>query len=253
MMDPSNLPSLVEQTEHDDLHTIPSDTMPESILYNQRDCVENMTRNLINVCMFYEDGTFRPDAEEQLLQEDQAHPKLLAFYRSKLTNHDESGQRNGKCLLEDNFDIAREWLDVTPGFADVGVVYDPLNEREVLTGVDNLLALFAGLFPAFQHRFEALASTPDREGSLPLTPSRLRCLKLREWVKFMSTPTLEVSIIHPEMRSGELASTYNDLKLAFTTITPRENHAKPKRRRHVIELLITTEHHCTKYGNVLIS
>ena len=72
------LPSLIHQTEHE-LRTIPSPTMPESKLFRQRDCVENMVRNILNFCIFYSNGSLRPGAEEKFLRSD-VNPKLFDFF-----------------------------------------------------------------------------------------------------------------------------------------------------------------------------
>ncbi len=142
--------------------------------------------------------------------------------------------------------LSRSWLDVTTGLAQFGVSYDPLNEREVLTGIDNLLSIFAGFFPVLRRQFECTLDSLVRNGIL--TEGRLRVSKLKVWVEFLSTPTLQVSIVRPDLKSGELVSTYNDITLSFTAIHQDPLNVKQKRRRHRVSLLITTDHHCTKCG-----
>ncbi len=244
-MDHLNLPKLIHQTEHH-LYTIPSETTPESKLFHQRDCVENMARNTINFCTFFEDGTFRPETKERFLHRD-VDSRLLDFFRVTEMDDDTLNYSNGRLeLIKDNYELSRSWLDVTTGLAKFGVSYDPLNEREVLTGIDNLLSIFAGFSPVLRRQFECTQDSLTRSGIF--TEGRLRVSKLKVWVEFLSTPTLQVSIIHPDLKSGELVSTYNDITLSFTAIHQDPLNGKQKRRRHRVSLLITTEHHCTKFG-----
>lgn len=208
----NHLPRLIPQAVHDDLtalRIVDGDT--QEFLISQRDCVENLIRNTFNLSYLNHDGTFKPGAEELL-----SETPLGAFYE-KLS----ASER-----ISNDSKYGRAWLDHTVGFEAFGVQYDPLQgNREVLTGIDNILALMEGI-----------TRTAIR------TVLETRARRLTDLCKVLSTDTVRVTSNHSP---GIL--NYADVTLTF------KFHNGVRKCVEKVKWLITTEHVCMRHGTLMCS
>ncbi len=109
----------------------------------------------------------RPGAAEKIFES----PALTSYYHDHL----------GEDLISSAPELGREWLEKTIGFEAFGVKYAQDN-RELLTGIDNILALMDGFIPSLRNG-----------GSLPgYTENQYRAYRLNKLCKYLSTETIDI-------------------------------------------------------------
>lgn len=255
------MPRLVPQHEHERLNAFEVVNNERiAMLIDQRDCVENMVRNLCNLAFLFENGDLRPGVAEKLTD-----TPLGAFY-SVYSPADR---------VSDEIEVARYWLDCTLGFAGFGVEYDPLQGgREVLTGLDNITALITAMLTPVsktgavgdgeKENADANGSPsaggkkPDSDAcgggvftgapraalSLGSTPAFIqRSTSIMKVCNLLSSSTMKVVC----NRSGPDINNFSDIALKFQFI------AEGKTRNEKVKLLITTDHVCTRHGDEFAS
>ncbi len=160
------LPRLIPQAVHENLPAISlKDEVVIEFLISQRDCVENLVRNVFNFSFLYPNGTLRPGVENQLSDS--------ALGRYFTGNSDIS-------LVSNDIECGRCWLNETVGFEKFGVMYDPLQgNREVLTGIDNILSLMEGM------TFKNSSCVEEKKSEA------VSCLRSETDTQFKSTDTLQ--------------------------------------------------------------
>lgn len=202
------LTSIIPQCVFRDLEATKTvDGIAKTYTIFQRDCVENLIRNLLNMAFLYPDGALRPGVKEKL---DQC-PTLSIFY----TEH------TAEELIDKNPELlGKKWLDITVGFEEFGVQYAQSN-RELLTGIDNILAVMAGLIPPIRTE----------------KPSDSKAIKLKHICDYLSSETLNI------VCNTKISSNYQDVTLTFNT------KAETKIRKEKVKLLINTEHVCITHRN----
>lgn len=183
---------------------------PVTSLIYQRDCVENLTRNLLNMAFLFPNGDLRPGAAEKIFES----PALTSYYLRNL----------GEDLISNAPELGREWLEKTIGFEAFGVKYAQDN-RELLTGIDNILALMDGFIPSLRNG-----------GSLPgYTENQYRAYRLNKLCKYLSTETIDIKF------NPKSVQNYEDAKLTFII------KGGPKKKKENVTLLIAQEHVCIRH------
>lgn len=197
---------------HDLVATKTVEGNPVTSLIYQRDCVENLTRNLLNMAFLFPSGELRPGAEEKILES----PALASYYLVHL----------GEDLISSTPELGREWLEKTIGFEAFGVKYAQDN-RELLTGIDNILALMEGFIPSLRNG-----------GSLPgYTENQYRAYRLNKLCKYLSTETIDIKFNPKSIQN------YEDATLKFTIMGGAKN------QKEKVTLLIAQEHVCIRHRN----
>ena len=240
---------LIHQHEHEGLDALKViDGKQMAILVDQRDCVENMVRNLFNLAFLFENGDMRPEVIDKL-----DGCALLSFYSTYSAEE----------RLSDNNEIARHWLDFTLGFERFGVEYDPLQgNREVLTGLDNVTALITGMLSPLPAGGSSSGAGQTGSGggggggvTQPPSPppqqtqssnaegSSPEFIKRTANIKNVCTLLSSSSMKVVWNRSGPDINNYSDISLRFQYI---ENG---KRHNEKVKLLITSDHVCTRHGD----
>lgn len=228
---PVPCPKLIPQAVHNDLtafNVVDGELQP--FLISQRDCVENLVRNTFNLAFLQFDGTYRSGAQAKLCG------SILGRFYEGLTDAER---------ISPDPAYGRAWLDATIGHEAFGVQYDPLQgQREVLTGMDNILSLMEAMThqqKEEEHKDEGGACGRDgaskKEGG---TQGKVRALRMTNMCKFLSTDTVLLSWSHSP---GVL--NYTDVGLLLRL---RQGGRKCSER---VKWLITTEHVCLRHGNTL--
>ena len=208
-MEESDLPTLIPQAVFNNLIAKKQvDNQQVTFHVMQRDCVENLVRNILNMSFLYSNGKFRPEIREKYLQ---TNPILASFY----LNHSPME------LVSNESDVGKDWLEKTLGLESYGVKYAQGN-REVLTGIDNILALMEGLMPDFNQ------------------PGLTRDFKLTKLCEYLSSKSLE---LRPPSANSIL---FNHQDFAITFIL---NDFKPKKKRQKLKIYVNTEHVGIRHGN----
>lgn len=215
MMQKNCLPSLIPQAEHFKLEGKQSDGLStDTIEVFQRDCVENLVRNIFNLSFLCKDGSFRPGVEESL-----HNTPLLAFYA-----HLSAADR-----ISPHISISRLWLEHTLGFESSGVIYDPLQGgREVLTGVDNILALATALLSNTLSPSSVITHDDVCSVARYQHINAARVKYLNHLCVLLTSSTMTVKYPGPSSILN-----YGDVTLKFN--------------KEKVTLYITTEHVCTRH------
>lgn len=181
----------------------------------QRDCVENLVRNFLNMAFLFPNGEFRPGAEEKLSS---THDKLRAYY----TEHTPAER------ISNDPEMGRKWLETTIGF--IGVEYAQAN-REIRSGIDNILALMEGFVPYLRNG-----------GSIPgKSANQYRAYKLNKMCKWLSTETINIRF-NPE----SIQNNHEDAKITFTL-----KEAGRKKQKESVTLHIGKRHVCIRHRDQL--
>jgi len=253
------LPKLIPQAVHDNLPAAKiSDGTNISLFISQRDCVENLVRNVFNMSFLYSTGEMRPGVMELLTDSALGHHY---FSVDPLE------------LVSSDINCCRNWVNMTVGFEQFGVMYDPLHgNREVLTGIDNILSLMEGMTHKIiltatsqyqlcsSDRKDAIETADTRVSALndidsnqiccqpasttPLdsSESNMRAIRLTRLCALLSTETISVSWNY----SPNILN-YSDVKISFRF------HNGRKKCTEKVKWLITTDHVCLRHGNLLSS
>jgi hypothetical protein len=249
------VPKLIPQAVHKDLCAVKIvDGVPVDHLISQRDCVENLVRNVFNVSFSFANGKLRPGVESLLLG------TALGRYFTKCMEID---------LVSSEIDCGRHWLDETIGFERFGVIYNSLHgNREVLTGIDNILSLMEGMTQKsvdnvhqkdsadqfFSMKGVVMAAdnletvetvevsklNPRKETmqSQQQSESIIRASRLTKLCSLLTTETMRVSWNYSP----------NILNYADITFSYRF-HDGLKKCTAKVKWLITTEHVCLRHGS----
>jgi hypothetical protein len=249
------LPKLILQRVFDNLLSVKQvDGAEDQFMIEQRDCVENLVRNLFNLALLFENGDMRSEVEAKI-----AGSPLHSFYLS--------------CSPEERIsqveEIGRKWLDYTLHFERFGVVYNHLQgNREVLTGIDNIVSLIIAMTTptssnigiaaaAAQYRDtdESTSSQPSvssthdarletaRLGAGQHISSKERAANIKHVCALLSTSS---SITLSWNGGGLDIPNYSDVSLKFQ-FTGDDG----KRHNEKVKLLVTTDHVCIRHGNQL--
>ena len=208
-MEESGLPKLIPQAVYNDL-IAKKHFDSQQVIFNimQRDCVENLVRNILNMSFLYSNGQIRPEIGEKYLQ---TNPILASFYL----------RHSPVELVSSESAVGKDWLEKTLGLESYGVQYAQGN-REVLTGIDNILALMEGLMPDFNQ------------------PDLTREFKLVKLCEYLSSKSLEIK---PPSANSIL---FNHQDFAITFIL---NDFKPNKKREKVKIYVNTEHVGIRHGN----
>lgn len=234
----SGLTKLIPQAVHVDLPCTTTavsvngePTTVEPFYIKQRDCVENMMRNICNMAYLFPNGDFRTSVEDKLFG-----TRVLDFYNALAPD-----QR-----VSDDINFARQWLTMTTGLESHGVIYDPLQGgREVLTGIDNILSLFEGLTSVnspldLQQSFENVDG-PNLSTTRVICADSLRSFRIQHMCEVLSSCDMKVKCAVP--KQGVL--NYTDITLKY------EYRWNGKKTVDKVKLLITTEHVCIRHGDLM--
>lgn len=213
------------------------------IMIKQRDCVENLVRNLFNLAFLFDDGHFRPEVESKI-----AGTPLHSFYLS--CSPEERVSQLG--------DIGRKWLDFTLHFEHFGVVYDPSQgNREVLTGIDNIASLITAMVTPTFSSAGILAASIDKKvstSSPPSSHSEANAAQFDRQQTCSDERTAKIKLICSILsssssmkvswnKSGSDIPNYSDVSLKFQFTTHDGNRHNEK-----VKLLVTTDHVCIRHG-----
>lgn len=201
------LPRLIPQRVFHGLSTnVLNETGEQHFLVDQRDCMENLIRNVLNLSFLFPNGELRPGVLEKLGE----CPLLQEFFGSHTPS---------ELVDQANEQLGRQWLELTTGFEIFGTTYAQYN-RELLTGLDNILSTFAGLIPPLRTDYR-FSEDPNKERSF-----RLKCV-----CEYLSTETIEVRC------NTLIDSNYQKVILTYLVKEPGKKKVKEK-----VTLFITTEH-----------
>lgn len=233
-----SLVRLIPQAEHKDLPSLVG-------LIMQRDCVENLVRNLFNMAFLLPDGNIR----EGIRPEVTSGP-LFRFY-SEISPSER---------ISDDDTIARRWLDYTLGLdgEPFRVVYDPIQgEREVLTGMDNIIGLMEGMLNRPFDSVSAAQETFDVSSDVLLRSQRLQRI-----CDIITTDQIRWAFRGPTIsavrQSDDISVRRKSITLVplnyqdVTIVATVHSHEGQKIKKTVekIKLLITTDHVCIRHRDM---
>lgn len=189
----------------------PSSTYP---IY-QRDCVENLIRNFLNMAFLFPNGELRPGVEEKFSN---VNTKLSTYYTAHTPEE----------RISNDPEMGRKWLETTIGFEGFGVKYAQAN-REITSGIDNILALMEGFIPYLRNG----GTIPGKD------PDQYRAYKLNKMCKWLSTETISIGFNPKSIRNN-----HDDAKIAFKLIGD-------KMQKETVTLIIGKRHVCIRHRDQL--
>ncbi len=210
------LTRLIPQAVFDDIKaTSIVDGTSEDFVILQRDCVENLVRNFLNMAFLFPNGELRPGVEEKLSM---THDKLRTYYTAHTPEE----------RISNDPEMGRRWLETTIGFEEFGVKYAQAN-REITSGIDIILALMEGFIPYLRNG----GAIPGKD------PNQYRAYKLNKMCKWLSTETIKIGF-NPK----NISNNHEDAKITFKLIGD-------KNQKETVTLIIGKRHVCIRHRDQL--